>query len=611
MWVCRVSLANPADMAVNRCNPVDWRQRLPIRLHDPRAIPTLWQGAGNALALWGWGLANDDGFLIKPEPRKPRAMVLVLAALGLVVLLVAGYLIASRGAPQDAAAVVPPPASATTSAAQAPSIIIAVLPLAAEKPREDAKQATEDSSERLVEALKAKRDDGDYFTDGLSHQLIDSLAQFAGVAITSPESSFQFRDSQELGRTIGKKLGATHVLQGSAQRKGDDVLVDASLVRVSDGSTLWFEHYQRPYKELFKLQDDIVAAVGAALKVQRLPVAKDSQDERPPGGSLEAYDAVLRGDAAYNRRDGEGMRQAIAAFERAVALDPNYAHAYARLTLARIQLATRFPGSEPGEVRDGGEKARREAAIALRLAPDRAETHAANAAWMAGIALDQAGAMHETQRALELSPQNVDLLHSLAIQQTAFGQLDQATGNLRRVLALNPLSSTVLYNLGGVYLGKNDFSEAEFTLGQALALRPDISVVRAFQSIAVFQQNRADEAIKLAESEPDPLWRTYALSMAYWAKGDRARSDVELQSLIRDNAKSAATQIAGIYAQRDDEASMFHWLDVARTSGDPGIVEIRYMPFVSRYSSDPRFIALARELDLMPEEETRTESTKP
>ncbi len=134
-------------------------------------------------------------------------------------------------------------------------------------------------------------------------------------------------------------------------------------------------------------------------------------------------------------------RQAIAAYARAVELDPNYAHAYARLALARIQLATRFP-SEAGDVREEGEKARREAAMALRLAPDSAAAHAANAAWMAGIALDQAGAMHETMRALELSPQDPDLLHSLAIQQTAFGQLEEAAGNLRRVLALNPLSST-------------------------------------------------------------------------------------------------------------------------------------------------------------------------
>ena len=557
-------------------------------------------------------MITDDGLLIKPEPHKPRALVITLAALAVAALLAGGYFALDRSGtngPKQGQVSPPPPAvTASTAAGQLPSTIIAVLPLAGEKQDAAAKSFAEDSPERLVQALKARRDDAGYFNDGLSNQLIDGLSQFAGVAVTSPESSFQFRDSRELGRTIGQKLSATHVLQGSVQRKGDDVLIDVSLVRVSDGTTLWFDHYQRPYKDLFKLQDEILAAIGSALKAKRLLAPQGSQDERPPGGNLAAYDALLRGEALYDRHDGDGSRQAIAAFEQAVALDPNYAQAYARLALARIQLATRFP-PEAGDVREEGEKARREAALALRMAPNSAKVHAANAAWMSGIALDQAGAMHETMRALELSPQDPGLLHSLAIQQTAFGQLEEAAGNLRRVLALNPLSSAVLYNLGGVYLGKNDFSEAEYTLGQALALRPDTSVVRAFQAIAVFQQNRADEAIKLAASEPDPLWRSYALAMAYWAKGDRARSDVELQSLIRDNPNSAATQIAGIYAQRDDEASMFHWLDVARTNGDPGIVEIRYMPFVSRYSGDPRFIALARELDLMPEEQTRPART--
>ncbi len=550
---------------------------------------------------------TDHGFVIKPEPRKPRRFYPPLLAVLVVVALLAGgyFAYASRTASGSEPARVPaaPQVAGATQAAvaQLPSTIVAVLPLAIENPSENAKPFAEGSSERLVEALKARRDDANYFNDGLSRQLIDGLSQFAGVVATSPESSFQFRDSRELGRAIGKKLGATHVLQGSAQRKGEDVLVDASLVLVSDGSTVWFDHYKRPHKDLFKLQDEILAAIGNVLKAKRLPAPQGSQDQRPPGGNLAAYDALLRGEALHGRRDGDSSRQAVSAYEQAVELDPNYAHAYARLALARIQLATRFP-SEAGDVREEGEKARREAAIALRLSPDSAAAHAASAAWMAGVALDQAGAMHETLRALELSPQDPGLLHSLAIQQTAFGQLEQAAGNLRRVLALNPLSSAVLYNLGGVYLGKNDFSEAEYALAQALELQPESAVVRAFQAIAVFQQNRADEAIRLAESEPDPLWRSYALAMAYWAKGDRARSDVELQSLIRGNPNSAATQIAGIYAQRDDEASMFRWLDVARTKGDPGIVEIRYMPFVSRYSGDPRFIALARELDLMPGE---------
>ena len=544
-------------------------------------------------------MARDDGLLIKPEPRKP--WVYVAVAVGVVALVAAGYFaFGMSGKPTPpAAGPSAPPAPASANADQLPSIIIAVLPLAASAPAgADAQGFVEGSSESLVDALKGGTNAAQDFNDGLSEQLVGALSQFAGVAVTSPESSFQQRDPEALPATIGKTLGATHLLKGSATRIGDELRIDAALVSAADGSTVWFERYQRPYRELFKVQDEMVAAIGAALKVTRLPAPQGEQDERPPGGKLEAYEALLAGDAAIKRGDAEGTLAAIADYERATALDAGYGHAHARLALARIQLATRFP-AQAGDVREAGEKARREAATALRLSPDSAEAHAANAAWLGSIALDQAGALAETERALALSPRDASLLHVLAIRQTAFGRLEEAAATLRRALRLNPLSATALYNLGGIYLGMNDYAEAEHVLGQALALRPDISVVRAFQAIALFQQNRAPEAIGIAREEPDPLWRAYALAMAYWANGERDRSDAELQVLIRDAPEGAATQIAGIYAQRDDEASMFKWLQVARDAGDPGIVEIRYMPFVSRYAEDPRFIALLRELDLV------------
>ena len=519
-------------------------------------------------------MATDDGLLIKPEPRKPWVVVAVAA--GVLAVLAGGYVASGlSGKPKPAAtATAASPAPVTANPDQLPAIIIAVLPLAADAGA-TAAPAAGDASQHLVDALKGGSERGSAFNDGVSAQLAGALSQFDGVAVTSPESSFQQRDADAPPATIGKMLGATHLLRGTASREGETLRIDAALVSVADGSTVWFDRYQRPYAELFKVQD-----------------------ERPPGGSLQAYEALLAGDAALERADADGVAAAIAEYERAIAIDAGYAHAHARLALARIELATRFP-AQAGDVRDAGEKARREAATALRLAPDSAAAHAANAAWLGSIALDQAGALAETERALALSPRDASLLHSLAIRQTAFGRLEDAAATLRRALQLNPLSATALYNLGGIYLGMNDYAEAEHVLGQALALRPDISVVRAFQAIAIFQQNRAPEAIAIAQQEPDPLWKAYALAMAYWANGDRVRSDAELQVLIRDNPKGAATQIAGLYAQRDDEAAMFKWLQVARDAGDPGIVEIRYMPFVSRYAEDPRFVALLRELDLV------------
>ncbi len=541
-------------------------------------------------------LAKDDGFLVKPERRGRGAYG--VAAVAALALLAGGYLAYGRFAH-------PAPQAGAGDAAtvQAQAITLAVLPLAdgsAKDGQDDAKLVEGDSAERVIGALKEKDAGAGYFNDGLSAHFANALSQFAGVQVVSPDSSLQLRDSGEGVQAIGRKLGATHLLRGSATRSGDGVRLHLALVKVADGATLWSGDYQPSLAELPGTQDEVVAAVGGALQAKRLAPPQGAQDERPPGGSLQAYDALLRGDALLARGDGEAARQAVAAYARAVELDPAYAHAFARLALARIQLATRFPAAA-GDVREQGEKARREAATALRLAPDSAEAHKANAAWLGGIALDPAGAMQETRRALALAPQEAGLLNALANQQTAFGQLDEAARNLRRALALNPLSPGALYNLGGVYMGMNDYAEAEHALAQALELRPDISVVRAFKAIAAFQQNRVDDAVNIAESEPDPLWRNYALAIVHWGRGDRARSDAALQALIRDSGNNAATQIADAYAQRDDEASMFHWLDVAKKTGDPGIVEIRYLPYVSRYSADPRFVALARELDLIPE----------
>ena len=442
---------------------------------------------------------------------------------------------------------------------------------------------------------------GDYFADGMADHFVLALSRLPGVVVISPESSFRYKQSGELNSVIGEALSATHVLQGKVAREGDVLKVSTSLVRSSDGQAIWSEEHQRLQGKLFEVQDDITKALAKALGSEW--VEAGAQDDRPAGGNLAAYDAVLKGNAAAKGVDIFSAREAVEAYAQATQLDPAYAHAHALLAQARVRQLTRFP-LEPEQVREEGEQARRDAGVAMRLAPDSAESHRAQGAWLAGVALDQAGAMHETRQALDLRPNDASLLHALAIQQTAFGQLRDASDTLRRTLDLNPLSAPVLYNLGSVYLGLADYAQAEHVLRRALALEPSLSLVHAFLAMAVFQQGRTAEAVGIAEKERVVLWRRYALSMAAWANGDRDRSESELQDLIREQGNEAATQIAGIYAQRDDRDAMFHWLGVAKDTGDPGIVEIRYMPFVSRYADDPRFVTLARELDLMPETAT-------
>jgi len=168
--------------------------------------------------------------------------------------------------------------------------------------------------------------DQDYFCDGLSEDLITALSQFAGLKVISRDSSFQFRDRKGGSVAIGQKLGVAHLLEGSVRRVGDAIRISATLVKAADGSTLWSQHYDRSYQDLFALQDDITKAVAGALQAKLLPTTSAAiQNTRPPSGNLEAYNVWLRGNFYSERATEEDIRRAIGDYDQAIALDPSYA----------------------------------------------------------------------------------------------------------------------------------------------------------------------------------------------------------------------------------------------------------------------------------------------
>ncbi|MGH8114228.1 MAG: hypothetical protein ACREPS_04125, partial [Rhodanobacteraceae bacterium] len=227
--------------------------------------------------------------------------------------------------------------------------------------------------EKSVAVLPLANESGDkdqqYFSDGLSEDLITALSQFAGLKVISRDSSFQFRDSEDSSQVIGEKLGVAHLLEGSVQRMGDEVRISAELVNAANGTTLWSEHYDRPYKDLFALQDAITKAVADALRAKLFTTpGAVVQSERPPSGNLAAYNAYLQGQFYYQRGSEADLYQAITQFTAATQLDPHYAAAYAGMSYTWTLLAgyvlsgTDKPGAYA--------KARAAAKTALRLNPD-------------------------------------------------------------------------------------------------------------------------------------------------------------------------------------------------------------------------------------------------
>ena len=225
------------------------------------------------------------------------------------------------------------------------SLVVVFLLVDAFVPRGEDGAALEKSIAVLPLSNGSADDDELYFSDGLSENLIAALSQFSGLKVINRNSSFRFRNSKDDSRSIGRKLGVAHLLGGSVRRAGGQVRIIVELIHVDDGSTLWSQRYERPYKDLFALQDEITRAVAAALEARLSTDAGTVvQRDRPPSGNLDAYNAYLHGKFYDERRSEADYRRAIDFFTAATHLDPQYALAHAGLAMAWSNLASYYLG---------------------------------------------------------------------------------------------------------------------------------------------------------------------------------------------------------------------------------------------------------------------------
>jgi len=437
----------------------------------------------------------------------------------------------------------------------------------------------------------------EYFSDGISEDLITALSQFPGLKVIGRISSFQFRDSNEDSRSIGAKLGVAHLLEGSVRRSGDVVRVSAELISTADGSAQWSERYDRPYKDLFALQDEITRAVAGALWTKLLPGEHAAaQSARPPSGSLEAYNAFLQG-VFYVSRDTEAdLRKAIEFYTQATELDPRYALAWSGLSRAWTGLSEAF--LEGAAAQEAYAKARAAAERALTLSPELAAAHLARGWLLLRGDFDWRGAQAEFRRAMELAPNDGDAKFQLGIGLAAFGEGEQAIELMRQALATEPLRA-LWYTWLATYLsGLNRLDEAEQAIRTALELQPVAAYYHQRLTIIEIKRGNAEAALAAAQQEPRGSWQDVALALARQIGGDRSAADAALKTLIDRDAGFAAYQIAEVYALRNDAKETFSWLDRAWSNHDPAFTYLLYDPFILRYKDDPRFGAFCKKVGL-------------
>jgi TolB-like protein len=462
--------------------------------------------------------------------------------------------------------------------------------------------ATVAISEKSIAVLPfvdmSEKHDQEYFSDGLSEELIDMLTKVPELRVPARTSSFYFKGRQETIAEIAKALGVAQVLEGSVRKSGNTVRVTAQLIRVDNGYHVWSETYDRKLDDIFKIQDEIAGAVVTALRVHLLPVQPSLAQENLRTGNLAAYDLYLQGKQAYNQGDIAGYQRAVAAFRGATTLDSRYATAYAELALAQFWLADDSVSEDLTADVAGFERAVAAAEKAVALAPGLAAGYSARGFLRAAYRFDFAEAQADLDKAVALSPGDANILHRSAIQLAVLGKLPEAIAREEQALALDPLSAEICMRLGFFLADNQQFAQARPFYEKALVIAPNSE--RALFNLGELEllEHQPERALALFTRTAVPVFSLAGQAKTEYSLGHGNESARVLKQLIAMYGKGSPWQIARVYAWRGERDKAFEWLERAYVQRDVGLAWLKIDSGSRMLRDDPRFRALLRKMNL-------------
>lgn len=444
----------------------------------------------------------------------------------------------------------------------------------------------------------------EYFSDGLSEELIGVLARIPALKIIGRSSSFLFKGASDDSRTIGKKLGVTNLLEGTVRKEGDHIRIMAELINVADGRTVWTQTYNRELKDVFAVQSEIATAVTDQLEIKLLGLPPRS-DAAPSNQNMAAYNAFQQGNF-YMRGNIDDTRKAIGFYDEAIRLDPKYALAYAQLGNSWRVMCILGGDSRnsPYAIECGPDcsvaygKARSAVQTALSLAPNLADAYLVKGSILLNQDRDFDAATIQFRKADELEPGWADAKAGLAFLLMINGRLEEAEDMARKALRLDPLNGGGYEYLGKILIARERYDEAETVLRKGIDLHPKKARWHVHITAIDLLRGKTKAALEEARLEPAGFWQDYSLALAEQGQGDRVAADEALQKFIQKNGDEAAFQIASIYALRKEPNEMFAWLDRAYASNDLGLPQLLIAPFLNKYRDDPRFTALWQKIQL-------------
>jgi TolB-like protein len=458
----------------------------------------------------------------------------------------------------------------------------------------------------------SEKKDQEYFSDGLSEELIDLLAKNPDLRVPARTSSFYFKGKQATIAEIAKTLGVAHVLEGSVRRAGKTIRVTVQLIRADNGYHLWSETYDRELKDIFKVQDEIAAAVVKSMQAKLLSGRPQLSARRTDNS--EAYDQYLIGKQAYSRDD---YQLAVSAYKRSVALDPNFAAAYAGLAEAEADLED----SGTGE-RAALRRALAAAERAIALAPDQPEGYAVRGELRFTYFWDWKGGRADIEKAMAYDPANSAVQLRYGELLAGLGLLPQAIAAVRKTIDADPLSGVAWKELGNWLMNNRQFAAAREALNRAIQISPEpwpsfklaetelldgraekdmaptpIPWARFYLAETELLDGHAEKAMALT-----PMLRgdgrLFIKALAACVLGPSVESRQALDELVARYAPTSAYSIAQVYACRGETDKTFEWLDRSYAQRDSGLMWIKTDPLLDNIRSDARFAAMLKKMNL-------------
>ncbi len=450
---------------------------------------------------------------------------------------------------------------------------------------------------------RSRDEEDEYFSDGLADELLNVLAKIPGLRVAARTSSFQLKGTKDDLPTIGHRLNVAALLEGSVRKAGNRVRISVQLIKVSDGYHLWSETYDRTLDDIFAVQDDIAQSVVKELRATLLGEEADSDASGRAKAEVskaakgratnpEAHRLYLLARHLIDHFSREELAKAIAYLEQALKQDPNFALAWAELSVAYMRQV----GWNLVPAAEGYRRALEAVERSLDLEPDLTDGHAQSAWIKMFYDWDWRGAEVSLARARELAPGNASVLRLAGVLEGIQGRIEEAIALYRRALEQDPLSAAANHSLAFGLHAADRFAEAEAAYRAALELAPQRIATRAHLALTLLAQGRGEEALAEAVREPEEGYRLWAEAIVHHALGHGAESGIALRQLVDSHADLWALQIADVHAAQGAVDAAFEWLERAYAKRDPGLAQVKTSPRLRPLHRNPQWGRFLRKM---------------